>query len=107
MSGDLWNATNFQKIYQYPRLHNIIDNYSFWWLSSTRAAAGPHFVQGDIERRLRGGNDVTLGIRINVILSKDAKFSKDRVGTIELTSEHLDDYGGNQVYNIWDLKTTS
>ena len=85
-------------------MHNIIDNYSFWWLSSTRAAAGPHFVQGDAGRRLRGENSVSLGVRINVVLSDDAEFSSKRIGTVELESEHLNDYGGNQVYNIWDLK---
>ena len=104
-SGDLWTQSNFQKIYQYPRLHNIIDNYSFWWLASTRAAAGPHFVQGDSDRRLRGGNEVTLGIRINIVLSDEAKFSSERVGIIELESEHLNDYGGNQTYNVWNLKS--
>ena len=104
-SGDLWTQENFKKIYSYPRLHNIIDNYSFWWLSSTRAAAGPHFVQGDEGRRLRGGNSVALGVRINVVLSSNAKFIPNKVGTVELTSEHLTGYDGNQVYNVWDLKT--
>lgn len=103
-TGDLWDIPTFQTIYSYPRLHNIIDNYSFWWLSSTRAAAGLHFVQGDAGRRLRGGNSVSLGVRINVVLSDDAEFSSKRIGTVELESEHFNDYGGNQVYNIWDLK---
>lgn len=105
VSGDLWNISNFQKMYSYSRLHNIIDNYSFWYLSSTRASAGPYFVQGDSGRRLRGGNSVALGVRINIILSADAKFSTTRIGTIKLRSEHLDDYGGDQIYNVWDLKT--
>jgi len=104
VTGDLWTQANFRQIYSYSRLHNIIDNYSFWWLASTRSYQGPHFVQGDDDRRLRGGNSVVLGIRVNVVLSNLAQFSSERVGTIELTSEHFDGYGGNQFYNVWDLK---
>lgn len=104
-SSDLWTIANFQKIYSYPRLHNIIDNYSFWYLSSTKASAGPYFVQGDEGRRLRGGNSVALGVRINIVLSQNAKFSSTRVGTIKLKSDHFDGYGGDQTYNVWDLET--
>ena len=103
---DLWTQAQFKLIYKNERLHNIIDNYSFWWLSTARAAAGPHFVQGDSGRRLRGGNSVAVGIRVMVVLSSDITFSEKRVDTIELTSQaHMsEEYGGNQTYNVWNIK---
>ena len=107
---DLWNKTQFRSIYSKERLHNVIDNYSFWWLSTNRdnkgISAGLHFVQGDVDRRLRGGGSVTLGIRVMVELSPDVLVTSERVGTIELTSEaHMNaTYGGNQTYNCWKIK---
>jgi len=105
VTGDLWTQANFKKIYNYERLHNIVDNYSFWWLSTARSDAGPLFVQGDTGRRLRGANGVALGIRIMIELSPEAIFYFKPTDTIEITSEaHLNEaYGGNQVYNVWNF----
>ena len=95
----------FQKIYQEPYLkyQNIVDNYSLYWYCEARDPFANYFIS--TERREISANCYdAYGIRMLVTLSSDVLISK--TGTKTLTGGNMDTYGGEQTYNVWNIKET-
>ena len=95
----------FQKIYQEPyfKYQNIVDNYSFYWLCEAQDQFS-NFVTWVEEREISANCSDAYGIRMLVTLSSDVLISK--TGTKTLTGGNMNTYGGEQTYNVWNIKET-
>lgn len=93
----------FQKIYQEPyfKYQNIVDNYSFYWLCEAQDQFS-NFVTWVEEREISANCSDAYGIRMLVTLSSDVLISK--TGTKTLTGGNMNTYGGEQTYNVWNIK---
>ena len=96
-ANTLTTAT-FQSIYG-TKYESMVDNYSYYWLSS--ATSSPNTVYCVLPGGRRVSNDycvIASGVRLLVSLSYDVKLSEERVGTKTVTSRSTD-----YTYNVWDL----
>ena len=109
-NADIGNNSTFQKIYQEPywKYQNIIDNYSFYWLFSTKTYQNisvDALHMNSTPPKLISHNRVAYGLRIIVTLESDAQFSATKVGTKTITGGNTTKYGGDQTYNVWNIVT--
>ena len=110
-NADTLTAATFQKIYEdtYEKYQNMVENYSYYWLSETTGMSGMiQVIPGN--RTVNSFQQLTgcaQGVRVLVTLSPDAQFTKQKVGTKTTTGGNMDTYGGNQIYNVWGIKTES
>ena len=103
-TGNLSDDTEmFQKIYQEPyvKYQNIVDNYSFYWLSEAHDQFATYVVWPE-SREVSNNCSTAYGIRMLVTLSSDVLISK--TGTKTLTGGNMNTYGGEQTYNVWNIK---
>ena len=95
-NADTYDDLTFQSIYG-NNYESLIDNYSYYWLSSAGNGysvfnVNPYF------RNVGGGNGVK-GVRVQVSLSSDVKFSEENSGTKTVESR-----GEEYTYNVWDIE---
>ncbi len=113
-SPDVYTTSTFQLIYDTPyvKYQNLIDNYSNYWLANASSTTSEHYLMYRVVNSTsvdkaqvfkNVGN--AYGIRPLVTLSTEALFSSTRAGTKTLTGGNMDKYGGNQTYNVWNLKS--
>ena len=106
-NANVYTDATFRKIYEdsaYHKYQNMVDNYSYYWLS---AAANP----GNLYSVISGNRSVSnitssgaFGVRVLVSLSSEVKFTAESVGTKTVTGGWTTTYGGDQTYNVWDIK---
>ena len=104
-NADTYTEATFQKIYQEPyiKYQNMIENYSYYWLSSARSSNRVYGVSPDY--RSVGGNssNYAFGVRAVVTLKSNVQFTATKAGTKTVTGGNTTTYGGNQTYNVWDI----
>jgi hypothetical protein len=107
-SADTWNNTTFRKIYKTDkncvnsgRYESLIDNYSYYWLSS---ASGSDYVRyvNPLSRDVNGSNDLAFGVRVLVSLSSEVQLSDDATGTKTLKDPR--NSSNSYTYNVWDIE---
>ena len=97
------NKATFQKIYQepYTKYQNMIDNNSYYWLSSADYTNNVYNVNP--EGRIVNYNGASFGVRVVISLDFNAQFKATKVGTKTVTGGNTSTYGGDQTYNVWDI----
>lgn len=93
---DVFVDANFQSVYG-TKYESMIDNYSYYWLSSAYNGYDMSCVKPD-NCNVRNHYGFQYGVRLLVSLSSKVKLSEERVGTKTVTSRSKD-----YTYNIWDL----
>ena len=103
-STDLYTDDVFQTIYSNERYMNIIDNNSYYWLAGYNDASKgmPRFNPSSLSVGHYG--DYAFGVRVLVTLSSSVLFYGEKAGTKTLTGGNMSNYGGNQTYNVWNIK---
>ena len=48
--------------------------------------------------------DYAFGVRVLVTLSSSVLFYGEKAGTKTLTGGNMSSFGGNQTYNVWNIK---
>ena len=95
----------FQKIYfqeEYIKYQNIIDNYSYYWLGEPNTSTDMKHVDAG-QSHITNNTKYTLGVRMLVTLSSDVLFTPRRIGTKTLSSQKMENNGGKQTYNCWEI----
>ena len=103
-NADTYTRSIFQKIYTdpaYQKYQNMVDNYSFYWLSAASNATYLYHVYPNY-RYVSDGNNYAYGVRVLVSLSSEVKLEK--AGTKTVTGGWTTTYGGDQTYNVWEIK---
>ena len=102
-NADTYTNATFQKIYQepYTKYQNMIENYSYYWLSSALSSnyvysVSPNYRYLDIYY-------VAYGVRAIVSLKSNVQFTATKAGTKTVTGGWTTQYGGDQTYNVWDI----
>ena len=103
--ADLYINSTFQKIYQEPYLkyQNMIENYSYYWLSSAYDSYEGYLVGPDARCAYKGHLNSAFGVRIVVSLESNVRFKETKLGTKTVTGGWTTQYGGDQTYNVWDI----
>ena len=103
-NADTYTNTIFQKIYQepYTKYQNMIENYSFYFLSSAYSDLGVYSVSTRY-RYVNSSLDNAIGLRAVVSLESNVQFTAIKAGTKTVTGGNTTAYGGEQTYNVWDL----
>ena len=103
-STDLYTDDVFQKIYSNARYMNIIDNNSYYWLAGYNESSKgmPRFNPSSLSVGHYG--DYAFGVRVLVTLSSSVLFYGEKAGTKTLTGGNMSSFGGNQTYNVWNIK---
>ncbi len=105
-SANTYTNTTFQKIYKTSSdcvrdgmYESLIDNYSYYWLSSAHRSNDVYDVNPSSESV---GDSYThaFGVRILVSLSSNVKLSEEAVGTKTVVSR-----SNEYTYNVWNLIT--
>lgn len=106
-NANTYTDATFQKIYKTSAncvnngmYESLIDNYSYYWLSSAYGSNSVYDVNPN-DRRVRSLNYFAFGVRVLVSLSSDIQVEKESVGTKTITSRG-NDYNYN--YNIWNIE---
>ena len=111
--SDIYDPYNFQAIYQdsYLKYANMIDYGAFYWVLGTsgRSDYNGTFKFVNNQSMLEAGdytpyNKDPYGLRILITLSSDVKITKEKVGTKTLTEGNMTTHGGDQTYNVWNIK---
>ena len=103
-SANVYTSTTFQKIYQEPywKYQNMIENYSYYWLSSAYDSHLVYYVYPR-GRYVNYSNYGADGLRAVVSLKSNVQFTATKAGTKTVTGGNTSTYGGNQTYNVWDI----
>ncbi len=104
-NADTWTYATFQKIYQEPyiKYQNMIENYSYYWLSSANDRYSVYYVSPYGRNVISNNNLSAFGVRVVVILESNAQFKTTKAGTKTVTGGWTTTYGGDQTYNVWDI----
>lgn len=98
---------------------NLIDNFSFYWFGDFSV----WFVRDTTTMDNYDSTDMYLwnpsdeeiqwctiyncmevrGVRVLVTLSSDVQFKATKTGTKTLTGGNMNEFGGDQTYNVWDI----
>ena len=103
-NANTWTTSTFQKIYNnsaYYKYQNMIDNYSCYWLSAAYNSYGFYLVYPH-DRSVNSNYGYAFGVRVLVSLTSEVKLKK--TGTKTVTGGWTTTYGGDQTYNVWDIK---
>ena len=105
-NANVYTATTFRKIYQepYTKYQNMIENYSYYWLSSAYNSNYIYRVYPDY-RGVSGFYSREDGLRAVVTLESKVQFTATKAGTKTVTGGNTTEYGGEQTYNVWEIKT--
>ena len=95
-NADTYTDATFQSVYG-TKYESMVDNYSYYWLSSADDSGRVYFVNTG-GRHVNRDNSIAYGVRLLVSLSSEVKLSEERVGTKTVTSRSTD-----YTYNVWDL----
>ncbi len=106
-NANTFTQSTFQKIYQEPyfKYQNMIENYSYYWLSYAFNSYSVYSVTPNYRYLNGNNNDLACGVRAVVSLKSNAQFTAKKTGTKTVTGGNTTTYGGNQTYNVWDIKT--
>lgn len=103
-NANTYADSTFQKIYKTSSncvnngmYESLIDNYSYYWLSSAYGSSGVYNV-GPYGRCVRSGLNRAFGVRVLVSLSSEVKLSEEAVGSKTVVSR-----GNEYTYNVWNL----
>ena len=99
-NADISTAEIFQLVYN-TKYETMIDNYSYYWLSSSYLSGYVSCVNPS-GRTVGRHSGIAFGTRMLIDLSPDVKFSSERVGTKTLKDPRNTEK--NWTYNIWDIK---
>lgn len=104
-SADTYDTDTFRKIYAepYTKYQNMIENYSYYWLSDAYDSNYVYLVRPG-GRRVYVGDSFGFGVRPLVSLSSDVLFKAEKAGTKTITGGNMDKYGGEQTYNVWEIQ---
>ena len=80
------------------KYESLIDNYSYYWLSSAYTTYIVYCVN-PIGRNVNYGRDGAFGVRPLVTLPSTVKVSEESVGTKTVTSR-----GADYTYNVWNIE---
>ena len=104
-NADTWDTDEtFRLIYTdpaYQKYQNMVDNYSYYWLSAAYHSNSLYFVH-PLYRGVNYYNDDAFGVRVLVSLTSEVKLEK--AGTKTVTGGNTTTYGGDQTYNVWNIK---
>ena len=96
--ANTWTAPTFKLIYG-TRYESLIDNYSYYWLSSASNRISVYSVNPNF-KCVYNGNDINaIGVRVLVSLTSDVKLSDKATGTKTIVSRNKE-----YIYNVWNLK---
>ena len=103
-NADTYTDATFQKIYQepYTKYQNMIENYSYYWLSSANLSRYVCNVNPS-GRNVYDGSSYACGVRAVVSLKSNVQFTATKAGTKTVTGGWTTQYGGDQTYNVWDI----
>lgn len=102
--ADTWTEATFQKIYKTSTdcvnngmYESLIDNYSYYWLSSARISYSV-FDVGSYGRFVGDDYNRAFGVRVLVSLSSEVKLSEEATDTKTVVSR-----SNEYTYNVWNL----
>lgn len=95
-NADTYTDNTFQFV-NGTKYESMVDNYSYYWLSSAHSSDSVYFVT-PAYRHVNDSNRDVFGVRLLVSLSSEVKLSEERVGTKTVKSRKKD-----YPYNVWDL----
>ena len=99
VEGDVFEDEQFRLIYE-TKYENLIDNFSFYWLSSAESSDNLYYFTPD-KRNLSKRNDRAFGVRILVTLNaENLKFNKATNSTKKVISR-----GNEYTYSVWDIES--
>ena len=103
-NANTYTTIIFQKIYQEPYLkyQNMIENFSYYWLSLVASYDSGVARVGADNRDVIGSDNMAYGVRPVITLSAEALITKS--GTKTVTGGNTTTYGGDQTYNVWEIK---
>lgn len=94
---DIYTNETFRKIYN-TKYEGLIDNYSYYWLSTAYYNGNLHYVDPNY-MYVSGGNSSALGIRVLISLPSNIKIKS--AGSEKKTV--ISRENNTQRYNVWDL----
>ena len=94
-AANTYTDGTFQKIYG-TKYESLIDNYSYYWLSSARSSSGVYLVNLSY-RSVISNSYFAFGVRVLVSLPSDIKWTQN--GTKTVNSRNV-----NYNYNVWNIQ---
>ncbi len=105
-NANTYTRATFEKIYKTSSdcvnngmYESLIDNYSFYWLSSARSDYYMNSVNPS-SKCVGDNSDHAPGVRVLVSLSSEVKLSGEAVGT-----KNVESRSNEYTYNVWNLVT--
>ena len=95
--ANTYNTATFQTIYG-TKYESLIDNYSYYWLSSACSSLTLNCVYPS-GRAMSGYDSNGCGLRPLITLPSTTKVSEESVGTKTVTSR-----GTDYTYNVWNIE---
>lgn len=106
--ANILDRNTFRLIYdsQYSRYHNIIDNWSYYWLPVSGESKRMYCVVPEDREISSPPQTFTFGVRLLVTLSPETLTVNQPSSSVTITTNSDDYYGdtiAEQVYNYWDI----
>ena len=103
-NANTYTQETFQKIYKEPyiKYQNMIENYSIYLLPNAYTDYFSYGITSRLRKLTYSSYQEAFGVRLVVTLSSDVRITKKTTKTV--TSRNMDAYGGDQTYNVWNIK---